>query len=138
MNRSYHQSPPLPPISPSSHHNSRQQKTHPTIQPHPPPDQTPLHNDYHRSQPICLSKPKSQRESRKREILIRGKVERESELQTRFLQRERETEKKKLDLLAVGLLVSSGTWWRRRLSELRPWTVEWEILSMEREEMILV
>ena len=70
--------------------------------------------------------------------MIRGKVERESELQTRFSQKEKETEKKKLDLLIVGLLVSSSAWWRKRLSELRPWTMEWEILSMEREEMILV
>ena len=70
--------------------------------------------------------------------MIRGKVERESELQTRFSQKEKETKKKKLDLLVVGLLVSFGAWWRRRLSELRPWTMEWEILSMEHEEMILV
>ena len=48
INRSDHQSLQQTTISPSSHHNPRQQQTHPTIHPHPPPNQPPLHNYWSR------------------------------------------------------------------------------------------
>ena len=40
----------------------------------------------------------------------------------RFLHIKREAWSARLDMLVVGLLVSSDAWWRIRLSELRPWT----------------
>ena len=46
MNRLDHQSPPLSPISPSSHCNPHQRQTHPTIHPYRPLNQPPLHNHW--------------------------------------------------------------------------------------------
>ena len=59
INKSDHQSPLLPPISHQWTHQAT--TTQPTIHPHPPLDRPPLHNHYHRSQPISLSlsKPRS-------------------------------------------------------------------------------
>ena len=53
INKSDHQSPLLPPISHQWTHQAT--ATQPTIHPHPPLDRPPLHNHYHRSQPISLS-----------------------------------------------------------------------------------
>ena len=53
INKSDHQSPLLPPISHQWTHQAT--TTQPTIHPHPPLDRPPLHNHYHRSQPISLS-----------------------------------------------------------------------------------
>ena len=53
INKSDHQSPLLPPISHQWTHQAT--TTQPTIHPHPPLDWPPLHNHYHRSQPISLS-----------------------------------------------------------------------------------
>ena len=65
-----------------------------------------------------LSKPRSNPNPKEK-----AKRERERASGQFFVERERE---KKLDLLTIDLLVSFGAWWRRRLSELRPWTVESE------------
>ena len=53
INKSDHQSPLLPPINHQWTHQAT--ATQPTIHPHPPLDWPPLHNHYHRSQPISLS-----------------------------------------------------------------------------------
>ena len=114
MNISNHQSPPLPLISPSSHCNPRHQATatHHRTNHHFTTTTTDLGPS--------LSKPRSNPNPKE-------KAERErASFRPIFCRKRKGEEAWFARCWSACELVSSGAWWRRRLSELRPWTVESE------------